>query len=957
VLNSPPFSTYKLLWCGHIYIAKAAETQTPESGVRIWLLRDKPPHISTPNLKRNQTFLISLFDTFISCLSKMLCQLCCQLVRYIAYDDNPVYEVSLSRDVPKGERSRSHGGVPCQNCPKLAVFMGLNCLGPPSGITIHRTKELVFTSDSFSLMHYGQLRAKCRAWVTGTGPRREIFLSSEQAISRTDFAPPLREWDNRCRQILIRPKIGRENEFSIGDKVLLREEALLRRPDPDPFGLGHQSFEPFVLDHQSFEPFVLGHQSSGPFVLGHQSSGPFEIIDRIDFFNYRLRLPKGKHHVEELHDREFFHVTELKRQPEMRKVPAVHELSDTPISSNSGSTQSIEWLKTRLNECRCDHHNCLRSQVSCLPDRVLDLYGGATENEIRLMEFSHSFSDYVALSYCWGPPDRKPNLTTVANLGERKSKIMMGELVKCFQDAVHITRALGIRYLWIDSLCILQDSDVDFATQAQKMSKIYENAILTIAASCTSDSHTSFLRPREREPSKFEIPMYRNEFNTSRDQNFFESLEEAKHFGLDQRHVGRMMIHLERRDEGTNLPLVFDSHWGEPIQKRGWTLQERFLSPSIIFFDRGQLLWECTTHRQLESSALPLDTYWNDIFDCKFFVAKRLLRKPQKRSEDKSKLQDLWYDVLDIFGRRCLTHGNDALPAMSGVAKAFARALDDDYMAGLWRKDLVRGLVWWIDDQNSLSSSQGRCSQRDLHAISQSLIAPSWSWASIYRNQFNTDGSLTLNGCAVRTYRHFKSDFDAHLIAVETAPLFDDPFSQLKLGRLTIRGLSRRARVFFPRFGRSSIGSKPRDATTTTTEDNYLKNTPLFERDLQIEFESGKTPHNHLYLDNARGVSSFLKVNLASNAFWPLECLFLSTWSPGENIISRPFQDKLGISDLRSYCLLLRPSSQTNKNGVELYERCGLLRLDLPWHSDGSSSMDMSHLDGNQQHLIEHFFG
>ena len=414
-------------------------------------------------------------------------------------------------------------------------------------------------------------------------------------------------------------------------------------------GVSFRSISELVFASQSFE-LKLGDKSMAKFRAWISKRPKIQYINIPDHHRWDLDWP-----LQDL------------------RVP---ELSDRPIASYSGSLSSMEWMKQCLKECRRCHPDCPKeSRTPYLPDRVLDLAVKTAENDIRLIDSKRLRSRYVALSYCWGPSDKKPNMTTAVNLEDRKDKITMIELVKCFQDAVNVTRALNIRYLWIDSLCIVQDSDTEFATQAQKMSTIYKNATMTITASCSPDSHVGFLHSRERKAFGFDVRF------TFEERVLFRAYKFRYSDAVDDKN--HVKIHFERRDKSTNLSLVFDGHWNEPIQKRVWTLQERFLSPRIVFFDTSQLLWECTTHRKLESSSMPLDEYWNDIFDPKLANAKQLLRKPRKDDKGLSRLHDLWYEVLDIFETRRLTYDNDALPTMSGIAKAFASALEDEYMTGL----------------------------------------------------------------------------------------------------------------------------------------------------------------------------------------------------------------------------------------------------------------------------------
>ena len=87
-----------------------------------------------------------------------------------------------------------------------------------------------------------------------------------------------------------------------------------------------------------------------------------------------------------------------------------------------------------------------------------------------------------------------PPVTTMENLGTRCEIIMLADLPPIFQDAISITRRLGCRYLWIDRLCIIQDSVSDWQMELAKMAEIYSNAVLNISADTVADSYEGIFK-------------------------------------------------------------------------------------------------------------------------------------------------------------------------------------------------------------------------------------------------------------------------------------------------------------------------------------------------------------------------------------------------------------------------------------------------------------------------------
>jgi len=214
-----------------------------------------------------------------------------------------------------------------------------------------------------------------------------------------------------------------------------------------------------------------------------------------------------------------------------------------------------------------EEYGCYFKSDSVLPTRVLDLGSVTNSNSLRLYcSKKDERGDYVALSHCWGTfvglPGQSEDCRTLRhNIDTRLEKIDMSRLPKTFQDAIRVTRELGKRYLWIDSLCIVQDDEEDWAREAKTMETVYSMAYCTIAATSSISSAGGFLgsRPKRKylkikmELKGLKTPMYVCEMI----DNFHQDVEESV------------------------------------LNKRGWVLQERALSRRIIHFSATQTYWEC----------------------------------------------------------------------------------------------------------------------------------------------------------------------------------------------------------------------------------------------------------------------------------------------------------------------------------------------------------------------------
>ncbi|KXX78515.1 Heterokaryon incompatibility protein 6, OR allele [Madurella mycetomatis] len=262
-----------------------------------------------------------------------------------------------------------------------------------------------------------------------------------------------------------------------------------------------------------------------------------------------------------------------------------------------------------------------------------------------------------------------------------------------FQDAIDFTRRLGLRYIWIDSICIIQDSPKDWAEQSSLMADIYGNAHLTICATASAGSDggcylptPEFWRPHKimpLGPDKKEYTVYVRGH-------------------LDERHVPDWS-QASRGAHPRNFPLL----------TRAWAFQERLLSPRLVHFAAGEIMWEC-----FEASDCECRRGLPSMFP-KFLPEKMMFREPQAAAGDLEALTRHWRHIVFAFSGLELTLAKDKLPALSGVAKRTLRLrpADDEYLAGLWRKTLLTDICW-TGFRNDLRRPQAwRC--------------PSWSWASV----------------------------------------------------------------------------------------------------------------------------------------------------------------------------------------------------------------------------------
>jgi hypothetical protein len=241
--------------------------------------------------------------------------------------------------------------------------------------------------------------------------------------------------------------------------------------------------------------------------------------------------------------------------------PAAQFLDVLPLSIPVMSSTIIKHIKERLAECKENHKLCPLANTPSLPKRVVDVgtHHSTSSPSLHLSQPNEK-ALYVALSYCWG--GHQDITTTAATLQSYTISLPTDLLPRTMQDAVAITRSLGIRYLWIDALCIIQDDQADKSSEISAMGMVYKNATLTIAAASASSAKDGFLQNRP--------PLL----------------------------MCRLPLYLTSNEYGSIwLRKPSQVHPKEPLDSRGWALQESLLSPRILYYATKDLIWKCQTDK------------------------------------------------------------------------------------------------------------------------------------------------------------------------------------------------------------------------------------------------------------------------------------------------------------------------------------------------------------------------
>ena len=395
-----------------------------------------------------------------------------------------------------------------------------------------------------------------------------------------------------------------------------------------------------------------------------------------------------------------------------------------------------------------------------MPTRVLEVDHSKSPQTFRLVKGSACplHSQYVTLSHCWGKnPNHQALQLLKSTVNELCNKQPVNSLPKTFIDAINIAKRFGIHYIWIDRLCIHQDSAEEWRQEASTMQYVYQNALLNISALGAEDDNGGCFFSRN--PSKVAPTIVRLKLEEDGDPRPFR-------FSYEKNYAWHVLF------------------TGEPLVQRGWVVQERLLAPRILHFGRSQVFWECSEAICCETHPNGVYIFDNDDEDEQIIALtsrergrggnarlwKQLLNASVWRhvADPYEQLFLDWDAIVDLYAKCELSVASDKLVALSGLANDMKRRLQElksgthRYLAGHWEEKLPENLTW--------------------HAIgpahrASEYRAPSWAWACL-------DGRLGIgvNG-------HVEDQFTcACLISAEMQFASEDDTGEVESGTITLTG-------------------------------------------------------------------------------------------------------------------------------------------------------------------------
>lgn len=373
------------------------------------------------------------------------------------------------------------------------------------------------------------------------------------------------------------------------------------------------------------------------------------------------------------------------------QIPGLPTMGATGIRATDVRSDSCTWfIRESVRQCVAEHPACVLPFQGFIPSRLL--YVGGGEQSLRLYE-TRTWSQptaWVALSHCWG--GAKPLSLTRETYNDFQQHIDFSKLPETFRNAISVTQMLGLAYLWIDSLCIIQGDKDDWAQEAGRMAQVYSHAYVVVTTASSVNPSTPILAPREEDwlPQRISFPLSP---------------------GVTVPVMARKRYMLAAPlEQGLQEP-PFSPSWAElkrlgPLYDRGWCFQEAHLATRNLQFTPGAIIFECKTHRRSEDQLAPY---------------------PSTLGVGRQDPAEQWRMIVKAFTSRQLTYGSDKLPAIAGAATIMPQARTNQYLAGLWSNTLHLDMLWRVRPYDILSGYE----TAELAYDDENGGPPSWSWASM----------------------------------------------------------------------------------------------------------------------------------------------------------------------------------------------------------------------------------
>ena len=432
----------------------------------------------------------------------------------------------------------------------------------------------------------------------------------------------------------------------------------------------------------------------------------------------------------------------------------------TAAESQVNLKHSSVWVEANQWLSDCSKHDCCpRPDPKPLPNRIIDVSSDPTGRTVRLVSGQNGLDLYAALSYCWGPV--QPGVTNSQNFERRRMSIDTQSLSSSIQNAVWITRQLGLSYLWVDAICIIQDSLEDKVHQLETMAAVYQHSHVTIIATSSESASRGFLNDRK-------APLF------------------PKHilpFWTSDKRLTSIGCH--RTEELERKPPEF-----EPLERRAWAFQEDLLSPRRLLFTERAMQYECRRHRvALGGSKYAVTRHKPEsIFASPESIMilpihgpartpqiSGVARTTRHQSAGRAGIvaRQAWQKVIEGYTRRSLTFRDDVFSALASIAETFQPHIGQSYLAGLWAGPMLPGLLLWY----------ACLPHPPAPLLATDGLAPSWSWAS---GDYVAIYSFALDDERI--------EWQGQLLCAHVSPRYESlPYGPVNFGYLRLKTKVRRA--------------------------------------------------------------------------------------------------------------------------------------------------------------------